>query len=120
MAHQSTGSELAAVEAIIEQCCEPARPQMDDHLVGMYLDPLDQSNKNDPHAQRRHPWPLLGEFAGTGHQTLLEHRLAGVSLEDLEEACRLRQQPADAVGDDLLDLGRREPQPGGSIGPALR
>ncbi len=32
-------------EAIVEQCCEPVWTEMDDHLVGMYLDPLDQSDE---------------------------------------------------------------------------
>lgn len=51
------------------------------------------------------------------HPGLPEHRLAGVSREHLEQARGLGKQTADAVGDDLLDLRRREAQPGGDIGP---
>jgi hypothetical protein len=73
-----------AGEAIVEQCCEPTWAEMDDHLVRGHIDPLDQGDKDDPHPQRRHLCPLCGEFGGTGHQVLLEHRLAEVSFEDLE------------------------------------
>src|SRR6266851_5538366 len=86
---------------------------MDDQVIGTDIDLLHQGEKDDPQPQRRHPSPLAGKLGGTGHQSLLQQRLAGLSLEDLEETRRLRQQPPDAVGDDLLDLRRRDAQPGG-------
>jgi hypothetical protein len=53
------------------------------------------------------------------HQALLQHRLAEVNGEHLEEARELRKQLADAVGDDLLDLRRGDAQSGGGIGPRV-
>ena len=38
--------------------------QLDDHLIWTYVDPLDQDEKDEPHAQRRHISPLFGEFGG--------------------------------------------------------
>jgi hypothetical protein len=32
-------------EAIIEQCCEPTRAEMDGHLVETHIDPLDQGEE---------------------------------------------------------------------------
>ena len=80
---------------------------MDNHFIGAHVDPLHHGEEDDPHPQRRHPCPLACKFGGAGHQLLLQQRLAGLSLENLKDARRLRQQPPDAVSDDLLDFRRR-------------
>jgi hypothetical protein len=110
------GIRIGDGEAIIEQRREPVRAEMDHHLIGAHVDPLHHGEENDPQAQRRHPGPPDRKLGGTGDQFLFEPRLGGLSIEDLENARRLRQQPPDAVRDDLLDLHRRDAQPDG-IGP---
>jgi hypothetical protein len=42
-------------DAIFEKCRELVWAEKDDHLIGTYVDPLNQGEKDDPLAQRRHP-----------------------------------------------------------------
>ena len=84
-----------------------------------HLDPLDQSDENEPGSQRRQRAPAGCEFAGASDQSLLFRRRLDVMLDELEHAFWVREQPADSIGDKGLDLGGREAQPGGRRGLAL-
>src|SRR5579862_7123090 len=102
-------------EAIIEKGGQPARAEMDDHLVGTNIDALNQGEEDDTYPEWRHCSPLAGKLGGTSDPALLQQRLAGLNLRNFEEARGLRKQPPDAVDDDLLDLRGRDAQPCGGF-----
>jgi hypothetical protein len=103
---------------MLEKFSEPMWAEMDDHLTGTYLDPLDQGEKGDPLPQRRYPSQIGGALVRTHDEVLLQS-LAGLSVNDLEQARWLRKQPTNLVHDDMLDLRSRNAQPDGEIGPNI-
>ena len=74
---------------------------MDDYLVGTHVNPADEGEKDDPLPQWRHPSPTGGVLVRAGDYGLLQLSRTGLSRrEDLEEARRLREQPANSVHND--------------------
>src|SRR6266851_7839960 len=84
-------------EAIVETGGEPARTQMDDHLVGTQVDPLDQGEKEDPHAQWRQLSELAGEFGQAVTRLLLCNVIQGPGLKIAVAAAEIQPAGKDRV-----------------------